>query len=191
MAEDRPPQNTIDAVMDHAAKGHDPLGQRRPLRVDAAGYLLPPPPLPTFRAQIGVAGPAGVAAELIPGAGVRLHVRSVFITKPTVATAVTLIKQSTATTGGTSTNATIGPLDSAKAASGSRIKLFTGAPTAGTSVGSLAIHTLETTDWMLFTFGENGAGPLVLNTPNQTLAVSLGTAATIVGYIEWSEEVLT
>lgn len=184
------PRNTLEAIMDHVAQGQDPSGDRRPIRVDSLGYLLPPPPRPGFRASIAVAAPAGFGAELIPGATVKCIVRGVFVSKPTVQTTVRLIKNRTASSGGTSTNATIVPLDSTHAAAGTTVKIFTAAPTAGTAVGDIAEFILETTDWMWFGFGEHGEPPLVLKGSSETLAVNFGTAATIDGYIAWSEEQL-
>lgn len=185
------PINTFEAIMDHVAQGHDPAGDRRPIRVDSLGYLLPPPPRAGFRANIAVvAGGSGFAVELVPGAGIRCFVHSVFLTKPTVSITTNLIKNSTASTGGTSTNGAKIPTDSQKPASGTLVKLFTAIPTAGTAVGTLALCVLDPTDWMQFIFGADGEPPLVLHGPSETLAVNVSAAATIAGFIAWSEEQL-
>lgn len=146
------------------------------------------PAFPSFRADIGVAGVSGVAAEIIPGdAIVRVH--GVFIAKPTALVTVRLIKNYTASTGGTSTNAVVVPLDSTKAPSKATVvKLFTAAPTAGTALGDLAEYVMDTTDWMYFRFGADGEQPVILNNPRETLHVNINATATITGFIAWTEE---
>ena len=46
------PRNTMEAVQDHVSQGQDPSGNRRPIRVDADGYLLPPPTPPVIAGAI-------------------------------------------------------------------------------------------------------------------------------------------
>ena len=182
------PRNQYEAIMDHVAKGEGPDGARRAIRVDAQGYLLPPLSRAGFRAEIGVVAGVGFAAELIPSSGTRLIVHGVFFTKPSVVVTVRLIKNSTASTLGTSTNSTVTPLDSMKPSRSTVVKLFTAVPTAGTSVGDLAEQVVDTTDWFWFPFGVDGEPPLVLHGPNETLAVNTSAVATIAGFINWSEE---
>ena len=183
------PRNQLEAIMDHVAKGEGPDGVRRSIRVDAQGYLLPPPLRAGFRAEIGVVAGVGFAAELIPPAGTKIIVHGVFFTKPSALVTVRLIKNSSASTDGTSTNSTIIPLDSARGSRGATVKLFTVVPTAGTSVGDLAEQVMDTTDWFWFPFGVDGEPPLVLHGSGETLAINVSAIATIAGFISWSEEV--
>lgn len=152
-----------------------------------------PPKPPTFRVEIGVvAAGAGFAAELVPGGRSKLLVHAVYFSKPSVAITMRLLRNSGASTGGTSTNSPITPLDSAlQPSGGTACKIFTGAPTAGAQVGSdLFEGVIGTGDVLYEEFGQNGQNPLVLRSSSETLAVNVSGAATIVGYIEFSEEAI-
>ena len=151
----------------------------------------PEPKPPTHRVEIGVvAGGAGFAAELIPGVDRKLIVHAVYFSKPSAAVTLRLLKNSSPSSGGTSTNGAVTPLDSGFS-SRATCKLFTAAPTAGTQVGSdLFEGVIQTTEVLYEEFGQNGQNLLVLRGANETLAVNVSAAATIVGYIEFSEEAL-
>ena len=145
---------------------------------------------PTFRVEIGVvAAGAGFAAELIPGVGKGLKVHALYFSKPSVQVTLRLLKNSTPSTDGTSSDGPITPLDSRFPVSGGeRCKLFTAAPTAGIQVGSdLFEGVIGTGDILYEEFGQNGQSPLVLRGSLETLGVYVSAAATIVGYIEFSE----
>lgn len=155
--------------------------------------VRPVPKPPTYRVEIGVvAGGAGFAAELIPGEGMKLTVHAVYFSKPSVSVTLRLLKNRTPSSGGTSTVSETTPLDSAFPLRGNTsCKIFTAAPTAGEQVGTdLFEGVIGTGDVLFEEFGQNGQSPLVLRDRRQTLAVNVSAAATIVGYIEFSEEKL-
>ena len=148
--------------------------------------------LPTYRAEIGVvAGAAGYAAEIFCNTGRKIHIQQVYFSKPSVQITMRLIKASTLSTGGTSTDSAVVPLDSRSAISSSaRVKLFTGAPTAGTAIGDVFEEVVGTGDVLWEEFGHLLSNrPLTLHgEDNEALAVNVSGAVTIVGYIEFSEE---
>ena len=144
------------------------------------------PAAPTYRVEIGVVAPVGFAAELIPGTGRKITVKAFYTSKPSAVVTIRLIKNRTPSSGGTSSNSTIVPMDSTYP-SDSTCKLFTGAPTAGVAVGDVFERVMETTDDVYEEFGINGAAPLVLYGPGETLAVNASAIATLVGYIEFTE----
>lgn len=146
---------------------------------------------PTFRTEIGVvAGGAGFAAELIPESGHKLIVHAVYFSKPSVAVTLRLLKNSMPSTGGTSTNSAMTPLDSDHSTR-AVCKLFTAAPTAGAQAGGdLFEGAIGIGDVMYEEFGQNGQRPLVLRGALETLAINVSAAVTVVGYIEFSDEKL-
>ena len=155
--------------------------------------VRPVPPSPTFRVEIGVvAGGAGFAAELIPGSRRKVTVHAVYFSKPSASVTMRLLKNSSPSTGGTSTESAITPLDRNSPHLGTtKCKLFTAVPTAGTQVGSdLFEGVIGTQDVLYEEFGHIGQSPLVLRGSDESLAVNVSGAATIVGYIEFSEEPL-
>ena len=141
--------------------------------------------LSTYRASFTVAcGGAGDCVTISPVSH-PVSIRQVWISKPTNAITVSLILRSTADTGGTSTTATDFPLDDSDGAGTPSVKLYTAAPTAGIAIGTLLAQPMGTGDTVVETFGTSNDKPLVLNTQN--LAISVSGAATIVGYVEWTQ----
>lgn len=151
----------------------------------AALKALLPAPLPTYSVDIGVvAGGAGYAAELIPG-GVPVVVKSIWFSKPSAAITYRVIKASTPSTAGTSTDGVAvrhGGASTARA----RTKLFTAAPTAGVAIGDLFAMAVGTGDNVDLVFGDNGTEPLVIE-GNERLGINVSAAATIVGRIVFQE----
>lgn len=180
----------VEAIRNIVFKGRDSAGQPRDFLTDILGRQKTVAGKDNgFRADIGVVAASGFAAEIIPPAAVAnvtVVVHGIFISKPTALITVRIIKNETASTGGTSTNAVIVPLG-AYDSRGTTVKIFTVAPTAGAALGDLAEHVVDTTDWMFFPFGEHGEAPLELYYPTDTLAVNVSAAATITGYIAFSE----
>lgn len=113
---------------------------------------------------------------------------------------VTLVKRSTANTGGTSSATTIVPLDSAFAAGTAVALQYTANPTTGTAVGTIAAAkyfaalsgTAAPTTQLEFKFGDNNASTCVLRGTAQGLAVNFNTGPANAGSfditIEYTEE---
>lgn len=122
-----------------------------PLQANALtpSYASPPLQRPTF--GVGVAGLAipqtgAMDAVCLIGSSSkvvrvkRLSISGVDATAQTVA--VTMVKRSTANSGGTSTAPTIGALDSINPAATAVVKAYTAAPTPGTAVATLRAQSL-------------------------------------------------
>jgi hypothetical protein len=111
---------------------------------------------------------------------------------------VTVIKRSTADTGGTGTAQTIAPHDSANAAATAVVTLYTAAPTPGTSVGTVRAAKLfasVTGTPAVYTpippwdFGFGPKQGIVLRGVAQQVAINLSAAAgSFDADIEWTEE---
>lgn len=110
---------------------------------------------------------------------------------------ISLIKRSTADTGGTSTAVTAVPHDSNNAAASATILSYTANPTVGTPVGSVrrgytpvTALTTAVNPTVIFDFGDKGQ-PMILRGTAQVLAVSLnGASMTTPSFsisIEWYE----
>ena len=141
--------------------------------------------LSTYRASFTVAcGGAGDCVTISPVSH-PVSIRQIWISKPTNAITVSLILRKTADTGGTSTAGAGFPLDDSDAAATPSIKLYTVAPTAGTAIGTLMAQPLATTDTLVETLGTSNDKPAILNTQN--FAISVSGAATIQGYVEWTQ----
>lgn len=143
-------------------------------------------PYPTFVVDIGVvAGGAGYAAELRCNNGRTLRINSVWFSKPSVQVTLRLIKASTPSTGGTSTNGTVVGMKGGGGPDG-RALLFTAAPTAGTAIGDVFEMVVGTTDNVEIAFGDNDTEALELE-GTEALGVNVSAAATIVGRIVFQE----
>jgi hypothetical protein len=112
-----------------------------------------------------------------------------------------LVKRSTISTAGTAVTQTSVPHDSTSAAAVGVVKLYTAAPTAGTTVGIVRHNrawgfatTLTATQPLADFTWEFGNGPQQAHVLQAGQALSLqspaafGTAPTITGSVEWSEE---
>jgi hypothetical protein len=112
-----------------------------------------------------------------------------------------LVKRSAISTGGTAVTQTSTPSDSTNAAAVGVVKLYTAAPTAGTTVGIVRHNrawgfatTLTATQPLgdfIWEFG-NGPEQAVVLRAGEALSLqspaAFGTAPTITGSVEWSEE---
>lgn len=113
-------------------------------------------------------------------------------------TTISLIKRSTANTGGTSTSSTMVVHDLADAAATAVGSIYTANPTTGTPVGNIRIFSLPlgavtstTNNIVQVDFGERGK-PIVLNGVAQAMVIALGgvtlTGGSINVWIEFTEE---
>ncbi len=116
-----------------------------------------------------------------------LRVREVWVAKPSNAITVSLNLHSAADSGGTSTTPAGVPLNSNDLAATGVVTAYTAAPTAGTSVGTIAMLPMATTDTWVQDFGTLNDEVLALQSTGQALAVYVSGAATITVNLEWSE----
>ena len=134
------------------------------------------------------AGGAGSAFELLGTATKTVRVLEVAIMNPSTSIDVSIKKLSAASTGGTSTAGTAIPLDASNPAATATSKLYTAAPTQGTAVGSLVDAVAVGTSGKLQWEGNRlGAQPLVLRGVAQVMAVHVSAAATVKGWVVWTE----
>jgi hypothetical protein len=164
--------------------------------------------LGSYRAVFSaIVAPAGVAPFFtISGptsTGRQLTIKRLTVSGPTL-TAVAYLnflstKYSTAHSAGTSTTATLVPLSSSMFASGTVVRGYTVAPTAGTSVGDIGAFRLlgqattaaasGSTEWFDYTFNDESS-PVLFNS-NESIAIRFGTApasaVTLSVTVEWDE----
>lgn len=144
----------------------------------------------SFTALIGAAAATDIV-EIIGSATKTVRVKKIKISGVATAAAAVdllLIKRSAAATGGTSTSATIVPMDSNNAAGTAVVKGYTVNPTVGTAVGTIESHkpTLTTAAGaipnvpLVIEFGDNGNQNVILRGAAQTLCINLN-GATITG----------
>jgi hypothetical protein len=112
---------------------------------------------------------------------------------------MSMVKRSTASTGGTSATQTGVAHDSAQPAAQATVTNFTAAPSLlGTTVGILRAERLSlpapgtASAFAVFDFGVREGQPVVLNNANEFLYLNLGGAApagtALSVYVEWTEE---
>ena len=166
----------------------------------------------TFRACTLVPLIAAVTADraiwtLVGSATKTIIVKRIRISGVTLATtagylALNLVKNSTATTGGTSTTLVSVPLDTNTSAATAVVKAYTAVPTDGVLIGT--INTSRTyapitgtptsiSPDIIFNFGdEDGSSGIVLRDATQEIAlrfpVAAGTVPTLSIMVEWTEE---
>lgn len=156
-----------------------------PIFANAQIPIVAANPAKTYRAAFSVtcAG-AGDCVTLYGFA----NVREIYISKPSAAISVTLIKRSAVDTGGTASALTAVPMNSKNSASAVTVDSYTAVPTAGTAVGDLTpAISLATTDTLIQDFGLTGGQSLALNSSSEGLAISVSGAVTLTGYVEWTE----
>lgn len=138
----------------------------------------------------GLVAVAGVAVQIVGAAGRIVRVTRIQFSKPSVAQAPLIFtKNSAAATGGTSTTPTLVPLDSKNEPAEAVVRLYTAAPTPGAAVGNIYDADHSTSDVLFGTFsGEQHTQDTVLRGAAEALTIVLQAAATINGYIEWTEE---
>jgi hypothetical protein len=109
---------------------------------------------------------------------------------------ISLIRRSTANTGGTSVTATAVPHDSTNSAATAVVRHFTANPTVGTSIGNVRSDTTSfqgsgITAGVLEWDFESGGQPLILRGNTQFLSIGFGSVTVTGGVIsiscEWSE----
>ena len=170
------PERTQDA--EEVAEGY-PL----PVSVESTA---PVDDLPTYSAVFSHAAVSGDSVVIFGVANKRIKLREIGIVKPTAQQTCTLIKRSSLDTGGTSTLATIPPMESGDAPSAT-VRLYTAAPTAGTSVGTSRYAIVATGDVMIWSFDRPGVKPPTLKRDDECLALNVDATGSIYGWLEWTE----
>lgn len=144
--------------------------------------------LASYWAAFAVVGAgSGDVVEIIGSVTTIVRVLAVTISKPSASQVFTLVKRSTAATGGTSANATLVPMDSGNAAATAVVKNYSADPTEGTVVGTIYRQTLATTDVVTLDFANSNGQPVVLRGIAQTLCINVGGATNfdcIISFIE-------
>jgi len=140
----------------------------------------------SYRAAFNVTAVLGQAAVIGGSASATIYITKIaFITDTSLT--LTIVKQSTATTGGTSAAVTRVPLNSNNAAATATVLQYTAAPTPGTSVGNIVIDSVTATDHPVYEFGTTGVQPITLHGTAQQIALAISAGAAVAGYIEWYE----
>lgn len=137
----------------------------------------------TYQAALNFTGAAGQVLELRGSGSSTSRITKVVIELGASDT-LTVTKQSAASTGGTSSDATAVPLDSNNSAANMIVRTYTVAPTPGAAVGNIVV--LIGTSFT-FDFGTDNKQEVVLNAATQTLGFDLAAGTTITGYVEWTE----
>lgn len=132
----------------------------------------------------------------------KIHISGVTLATTAGYLTINVIKNSTATTGGTSTTLVAVPLDTTTAAATAVVKAFTAVPTDGVLIGTInstkvfapitATAAALSAD-ILFSFGDlDGSSGIVLRDATQEIAlrfpVAAGTVPTMAIMVEWTEE---
>lgn len=111
-----------------------------------------------------------------------------------VAVVISLIKRSTANTGGTSVASTLVPMDSNNSAATASVNRYTANPTLGTEVGRIASHSITFQRVGLSPLGQlvyEFETPIVLRGSTEQLSVNFNatsvTGSSVACYVEWEE----
>jgi hypothetical protein len=145
------------------------------------------PAAATYTASFSVACGGAGDCVTIYGKAPHAQVREIWISKPSAAVTVAIIKRSTADSGGTSSALTAVPHLSSNAAAGSTVLAYTAVPTAGTAVGTLLSQAMATTDTLVQDYGVLGDQTIELISSSEGLCINVSAAVTLNGYIRWTE----
>lgn len=148
--------------------------------------------LSTYSTAASVAPPAAATDvfEIRGSATKTIKVRKVILTaisNPATILIVTLVKRSTANTGGTAVTATPVPNDSNNAAATATVKYYSVNPTVGTSVGAVRAEVFQTTvgstptQELTFDFGGVQDQPITLRGTAESLCLNLNGATVVAG----------
>ncbi len=171
--------------------GVDAAGTYQPITLAAGGGIAVVPSVGqgnTYVSAFTVASAIGHAFEIKPSATKAVQLLEVYISKPTNATVVTLIKQSIADTLGTSTAQTIVPMSVDNPAATATVLAYTAAPTPGTLVGAILIDSMAVSDRVDFNAGNGPDQPVTLKkNTTQSVALNISVAGTITVMLKWLE----
>src|SRR3990167_1820304 len=94
--------------------------------------------LPTYSAAFSFAAVSGDAVVIFGSVLHNIRVQEIVIAKPSAIETVLIVQRSTLDTGGTSTLAVNGLVDPDDPITSTAVRLYTAAPTLGTSLGTIA-----------------------------------------------------
>src|SRR3990167_2738177 len=164
--------------------GNRELGQlvqidraNEPIPVNVVGVTLP-----TYSAAFSFAAVSGDAVVIFGSVLYNIRIQEIVIAKPSAIETVLIIQRSTADSGGTSTLATNGLVDPDDPITSTAVRIYTGAPTAGTTAGTIARAIVDITDVMVFSFKDWPRPPTLRNTTD-CLAINVDATATLPGWI--------
>ena len=160
------------------------------MQIDRANEPLPVAvtgALPTYSAAFSFAAVSGDAVVIFGSLLHNIRIQEIVIAKPSAIETVLIIQRSTADSGGTSTLATNGLVDPDDPITSTAVRIYTGAPTAGTTAGTIARAIVDITDVMVFSFKDWPKPPTLRNTTD-CLAINVDATATLPGWIVWTEE---
>jgi len=143
--------------------------------------------LPTYSAAFSFAAVSGDAVVIFGSVLRNIRIQEIVIAKPSVPETVLIVQRSTADSGGTSTVATNGLVDPDDPITSTIVRVYTAAPTGGTSAGTIARAVVGTSDVMVFSFKDWPKQPTLRNTTD-CLAVNVDATGTLPGWIVWTEE---
>lgn len=199
---DLPGDETIEVIIRDGTTSNNELA----VNADGSIYIRSDGKLSTYSAGFSALVPAASPTDVftITGSGsatirVRYLQFSVSTTSGSgVGLNVTLVKRSTANSGGTSTTAANVPHDSASSAATATVRGYTANPTTGTLVGIVrslrteAVTSGSNRSTYLFDFSTRNDQALVLRGTDEVLSVNLGGTSVTGGIIgcsvEWTEE---
>jgi hypothetical protein len=143
----------------------------------------------TYRADFSgvVGGGSGNLIELTSSGAKVVKILAVHFAKPSTQVTLIMRRQSTNSSGGSSTTVTNYQGDTGDASAQAVVKQYTAAPTPGSLVAVAYTNVIATTDTLLEEFGPRSGEPCVIRS-GQSFALSVSAATTPNGYIEWTEE---
>lgn len=148
----------------------------------------------TYRAVFAaLVAPVGTAVIIEGAVGITVKVTAIQVAKPSAAQSpLRIVKHSAAATIGTRTTPAGIPFDSNDPDARAVFALYTVAPTDGAEVGAVFEGDVGIADIVYEAFsGEKNTQPLVLRGVAEYVAIDLSAAATLNGFIEWTEEAET
>lgn len=178
--------DVADILLDSSSRPLVALGQRLDSENDAVNIMGI---IDTYEAAFAVVGAAsGDVVEIIGSATTIIRILEIDIFEPSTQRLFSLIKRSTAATGGTSANATLVPLDSANAAATAVIKNYSADPTEGAAVGTILRKTMGTSQTIQLNYVDGGGQPVVLRGVAQTLCINVDGATNFDVRIRFTEQ---
>ena len=161
-----------------------------PSQSPTGGSIVTPEKKATYRVAFDLAGVIGVAVDISGAASKLVKVLRVMVAKPAVAQTPLIMRRHSANHGAAaSTTPTPLPLDVGDGAATAVVTLYTAAPAAGATVGSVFDADVGVGDVLYEVFGdEDGGKPVTLRAATDHLSIVLMANAQINGYIEFTEE---
>lgn len=140
----------------------------------------------TFEVGFAVsAAGSGDVIEIVGSATKIVRILEIFISEPSVAVLIEIIRRSSLDSSGTTSNPDIVPLDTG--VSTALVKNYTAAPTLGTAVGTIFRKTLAKSQHIDKSWVEGGGQAPTLRSATTSFCVNVGGAVNFDCYIRWIE----